>query len=73
MSLVPSKVVPFTLRAVASLVADAAFPVVFWLPCILTPGRLMLLPPSNFTPPIVRAVCSLSAVLAFPERLPLMA
>ena len=42
----------------------AAVPVVFWLPAVFTPGKLMLAEPLNDTPPMVRAVVSVSAVPA---------
>ena len=57
-------------RAVASLVAVAAFPVVFWFPELLTPGKFILADPSNDTPPIFRAVASAVAVAAFPVHEP---
>ena len=44
----------------------AAVPDVFWLPAVLTPGRLMLAVPSNETPPIFLAVAKAVAVAAFP-------
>tara|TARA_R110000782_G_scaffold35881_1_gene85664 strand:- start:80 stop:538 length:459 start_codon:yes stop_codon:yes gene_type:complete len=54
---------PGTLNAPAAFVAVAVFPVqdaddplVFWLPVVLTPGRLMLAEPLKDTPPMVRAV-----------------
>ena len=34
----------------------AAVPEVFWLPAVLTPGRLMSAEPLKLTPPILRAV-----------------
>ena len=45
--------------------ADAAFPLVFWLPDAFTPGKLIFAEPSNDTPPIVRAVCNFVADAAF--------
>src|SRR5690554_3893368 len=60
----PSNATPLIVRAVASLVAVAAFPLVLWLPGAFTPGRLMFAVPSNETPPMVRAVASLVAVSA---------
>ena len=52
----PSNLTPLIVRAVCSFVAVAALPVVFWLPAMFTPGRLILAVPSNATPPIVLAV-----------------
>ena len=46
--------------------AVAALPEVFWLPVVLTPGKLMLAVPLNETPPIVLAVCRAVAVAALP-------
>lgn len=59
----PSKAI---VLAVASFVAVAALPEVFWLPPVLTPGRFIFAEPLNDTPPIVLAVCSTVAVAAFP-------
>lgn len=42
--------------AVVAVVAVAALPEVFWLPVVLTPGRLMSAEPLKLTPPILRAV-----------------
>ena len=47
-------------------VTFAAVPVVFWLPAVLTPGKLMLAEPLNDTPPMVRAVWRVVAVAALP-------
>lgn len=58
------KAIPSMLSA---LVAVAALPVVFWLPVVFTPGKLMFALPLNETPPIVRAVCRTVAVAALPE------
>ena len=52
--------------AVASFVAVAAFPLVFWLPAVLTPGKLIFVDPSKLTPPIVIAVASFIALVAAP-------
>jgi hypothetical protein len=59
----PLKLVPLIVRAVVSVAAD---PVVFWLPAVFTPGKLMLAVPLKLTPPMVRAVWSAVAVAAFP-------
>jgi hypothetical protein len=56
-----------TLVAFVAVVAVAAFPVVFWLPAVFTPGKLMLAEPLNDTPPMVRAVCRVVAVAALPD------
>ena len=61
----PSKETPAIVLAVASLVAVAAFPEVFWFPEVLTPGKFILPVPSNDTPPIFRAVSRAVAVDAF--------
>ena len=53
-----------SILAVSSFVAVAAFPLVFWLPAVLTPGKLIFADPSKLTPPIVLAVASLSLVPA---------
>ena len=50
-----------------ALEAVAAFPEVFWLPAVLTPGRSMLAVPLNETPPMFLAVCRAVAVAALPE------
>ena len=63
---VPSKLTPPIVRAVSSLVAVSALPLVFWLPAELTPGKLILALPSKLTPPIVLAVASFVAVAALP-------
>ena len=52
--------------AVSSLVAEAAFPEVSWLPAVLTPGRSISAVPSNDTPPMLRALSKAVAVAAFP-------
>ena len=75
----PSVVAPRLVRAAAAVVAPvpplatatvpvtlAEVPVVFWLPAVFTPGRLMFAEPLKLTPPIVRAVCSVVAVAALP-------
>ena len=59
---VPSKLVPPIVLAVASAVAVFAFPVVFWLPPVLTPGRSMLADPLKLTPQIVLAVVKVAAL-----------
>ena len=64
----PLKLVPFIVRAVWSVVAVAALPVVDWLPAAFTPGRLMLADPLKDTPPMVRAVCRVVAVDALPDN-----
>ena len=51
---------------VLAVVSVAADPLVFWLPALFTPGKLMLALPSKDTPPIVRAVSSAVAVAALP-------
>lgn len=63
-----------TLNALAAVevvtvaaVETAAVPEVFWLPAVLTPGKLMFAEPLNETPPIVRAVWSVVAVAALPD------
>ena len=63
----PSKLTPPIVVADANLVAVAAFPVVFWLPDALTPGRLILAEPLKLTPPIVLAVSKVVAVAALPD------
>jgi hypothetical protein len=60
---VPLKFVPLMALAVVKLAAE---PVVFWLPAVLTPGKLMLAVPLKDTPPIVRAFWSAVAVAALP-------
>ena len=55
---VPLKLVPLIARAVVKLAAE---PVVFWLPAVLTPGRLMFAEPLNETPPMVLAVVKVAA------------
>ena len=75
----PSVVAPSAVRAAAAVVEPvppfamatvpvtlAAVPVVFWLPAVFTPGRLMFAEPLKLTPPMVRAVCSVVAVAALP-------
>lgn len=47
-------------------VTFAAVPVVFWLPAVLTPGRLMSAEPLKLTPPMLRAVWRVVAVVALP-------
>jgi hypothetical protein len=41
---------------VRPVVSVAAEPVVFWLPAVFTPGKLMLAEPLKETPPMVLAV-----------------
>jgi hypothetical protein len=55
---VPLKFVPLMALAVVKLAAE---PVVFWLPAVFTPGRLMFAEPLNDTPPMVRAVVRVAA------------
>ena len=62
----PLNETPLMVRAVCRVVAVAALPVVFWLPAMLTPGKLMLAEPLKLTPPIVLAVCRVVAVAALP-------
>jgi hypothetical protein len=50
-------------RAVVKVAAD---PVVFWLPVVLTPGKLIFAEPLKLTPPIVLAFCNVVAVVALP-------
>ena len=57
----------FMVRDVCRVVAVAAFPEVFWLPAVFTPGRSILAVPLNETPPMVLAVCRAVAVAALPE------
>ena len=81
----PSVVAPSAVRAAAAVVEPvpplaiatvpvtfAAVPVVFWLPAVLTPGKLMLADPLKLTPPMVLAVCKVVAVVAFPLRAAVM-
>lgn len=63
---VASTVPPDWLVAVVAVVAVAALPEVFWLPVVLTPGRLMSAVPLNETPPMFLAVCKAVAVAALP-------
>ena len=51
----------------------AAVPDVFWLPAILTPGKLIGAVPLNDTPPIFLAVCSWVADEALPVTSPITA
>jgi hypothetical protein len=55
----PLKLTPPMVLAVVSV---AALPVVFWLPVVLTPGKLMLAEPLKLTPPMVLAVVSVAAL-----------
>tara|TARA_R110000737_G_scaffold351298_2_gene393096 strand:- start:69 stop:260 length:192 start_codon:yes stop_codon:yes gene_type:complete len=48
--------------------AVEAFPEVFWLPAVFTPGKLILADPLNDTPPIFLAVAKVVAVAALPEQ-----
>ena len=57
----PLNDVPLIVLAVASIVAVAATPEVFWLPAPFTPGKLILAEPLNDTPPIVLAVVNVAA------------
>ena len=68
-----SPVVPLILKAlaVASLVAEPAFPDVLWFPAVFTPGRSILAEPLKDTPPIVLAVAKVVAVLALPVKAPI--
>ena len=69
---VPLTIMLSTVRAVnvpteviavwAAPVTVAAVPLVFWLPALFTPGRLIFAEPLNETPPIVLAVASTVAV-----------
>ena len=52
--------------AVSSVVAVAAFPLVSWVPLVLTPGRLIFALPSKDVPPMVLDVANVVAVAAFP-------
>ena len=59
---VPAEVMPVPPLATATVpVTFAAVPVVFWLPAVLTPGKLMLAEPLKLTPPMVRAVVRVAA------------
>jgi hypothetical protein len=44
------------------VVSVAALPVVFWLPAVLTPGKLILADPLKLTPPMVLAVVNVAAL-----------
>lgn len=61
-------VLPQLFRELVSAVAVAALPDVFWLPAVLTPGKLMSADPLNETPPMFLAVCRVVAVVALPLR-----
>ena len=50
--------------AAVTVVAIAAVPDVFWLPAVLTPGKLIAAVPSKLTPPIALAVAKAVAVSA---------
>ena len=64
------KETPPIVLAVSRVVAVAAFPVVSWLPDVLTPGRLIPAVPSKDTPPIVLAVSRAVAVEELPVTSP---
>ena len=70
--LVPVIVVAFTVPPdwLVAVVAVVAFPDVFWLPEVFTPGRSILAVPSKETPPMVLAVARAVAVDAFPDTGP---
>ena len=62
----PVNVPTLVIAVWAAPVTVAALPVVFWLPAVFTPGKLISALPSNDTPPIVLAVARAVAVAAFP-------
>ena len=67
------QVVSVDSSATVTAVAIAAVPDVFWLPLVLTPGRLIFAVPSNETQPIFLAVSSAVAVAALPDASPVNA
>ena len=76
--IIPVKFPPTPLTSVIVILGDplkpAAVPDVFWLPEVLTPGKLIFADPSKETPPIVLAVVrpsALPAVSALPVKLPI--
>ena len=72
-SALPLKFTPLIALAVWRIVADAALPLVLWLPAALTPGKFMFAEPLKLTPPIVLAVSRVVAVSALPVTSPVKA